>query len=88
MESDDMKTISINAEPRAAALRAGIAPRTHPRKVCARLMPSWRKSGGDKILPGLLVLAAAVAIGYGCSCLVDLVQSCALFGARMAQSIP
>jgi hypothetical protein len=36
----------------------------------------------------LLVLAAVAGIGYGCSCLVDLVQSCALFGARMAQSIP
>ena len=83
-----MKTISINAEPRAAVLGARIAPRTHPRKVCARLRPSWRKSGSEKILPGLLVLAAAAGIGYGCSCLVDLVQSCALFGARVAQLIP
>ena len=83
-----MKTISINAGPRAAALRARIAPRTHPRKVCARLMPPWRKSGGEKILPGLLVLAAAAGIGYGCSCLVDLVQSCALFAAGVGGPIP
>jgi len=51
-------------------------------------MPSWWKSGGEKILPALLVLAAVAGIGYGCSCLVDLVQSCALFGARVAQLIP
>jgi hypothetical protein len=83
-----MKTISINAEARTAALRARIAPRTYPRKAGARLRLSWRDSRGEKILQGLLVLAAVAGIGYGCSCLVDLVQSCALFGARLAQSIP
>jgi hypothetical protein len=36
----------------------------------------------------LLVLAAAVGIGYGCSCLVDLVQTCALFGARVGLVMP
>ena len=50
-------------------------------------MPSWRDCGGDKILLGLLVLAGAVALGYGFSCLVDLVQSCALFAARVGVPI-
>ena len=82
-----MKTISMNAEAPAAGLRARIAPRKHPSKAWARLMPSWREAVGDKMLRGLLVLAATVGIGYGFCCLVDLVQSCALFAAEVGRSI-
>jgi hypothetical protein len=83
-----MKTISINTGAREAAFRTSVVRREHPGRGCARLRLSWRDCRGEKILQGLLVLAAVAGIGYGCSCLVDLVQSCALFGARMAQSIP
>ena len=82
-----MKTISIDVETRAAALQARFAARGHTNKACARPMPSWRDGGGDKILLGLLVLAGAVGLGYSFSCLVDLVQSCALFAARVGVPI-
>ena len=87
MESDDMNTISMNAEARRAALEARITPRKHPSRACALPLPSWRDAGGEKILRGLLVLAAAVGIGYGFLCVVDLVQSCALFGAGVGRLI-
>jgi len=52
-------------------------------------MSSWRDAGGRKALRvGLLGLAAAVAAGYGVLCVVDLVQSCALFAARVGSVTP
>ena len=50
-------------------------------------MPSRRGSGREGMLLGLLALAAAVAIGYGFSCLVELVQNWALFGAGVERLI-
>jgi len=82
-----MKTIPIDAETRAAAFRTSVVRREHPGRGCARLRLSWRDCRGEKILQGLLVLAAVAGIGYGCSCLVDLVQSCALFAAEVGRSI-
>ena len=48
-------------------------------------MPSRRDSGREGMLLGLLALAAAVAIGYGFSCLVELVQNWAVFGAGVGR---
>jgi hypothetical protein len=62
--------------------------RKHTSRERALLMPARPDSGGKKILPGLLVLAGAVGIGYGVFCLVDLVQNCALFGSEVARLIP
>ena len=50
-------------------------------------MPSWRDPGGEKMLLGMLVLAAAVVIGYGFFCLMDLVQNCTLFSAGVGRLI-
>ncbi len=73
-----MNTISLSAGMRTAGLRKrGGTPVT----------PLWRESGGEKILLGLLVLAAAVGIGYGFLCVVDLVQNFALFGAGVERLI-
>jgi hypothetical protein len=73
-----MNAISISSQARTAALR---------KHNGARLVPWQRDSGGEKILLGLLVLATAVGIGYGFFCLVDLVQSCALFSAGAGRLI-
>jgi hypothetical protein len=78
-----MNMVLINAEAQRAAIEARIAPRKHTGKACGRLDVS-----GETILLGLVGLAATVGIGYGCVCLVNLVQSCALFGARVAQALP
>jgi hypothetical protein len=48
---------------------------------------AWRDSAAEKILFGLLVLVAATAVGYGFSCMVDLVQHWALFDAGVGQLI-
>ena len=51
------------------------------------MRPSRLDSGGKKLLFELLVLAAALGIGYGLLCLVDLVQNCALFVAGVGRLI-
>ncbi len=73
-----MSTISISAEARSAALgkHAG-APVIH----------MGPESGGERMLLGLLVLAAMAAIGYGFFWLLDLVQSCALVGAGVGHLV-
>jgi hypothetical protein len=65
-----------------------MAPRRHTSKKCTLLMPARADSGREKIVPGLLVLAGAVGIGYCLFCLVDLVENCALFGSEVARLIP
>ena len=77
-----MKTISMTAGGGKTALGQ------HTGRARARLMPSWRDFGGEKLLRGLLVLTAVAGLGYGCVCVVNLVQSCALFGVRVAQALP
>ena len=46
-----------------------------------------RDSLGEKLMLLLLLLAGAVAIGYGVSCLLDLVQNWAAFNAGTARLI-
>ena len=74
--------IPVPAEPRAQT-----APQRRPGAIRAGLMPSKRDSGREGMLLGLLMLVAAVAIGYGFSCLVDLVQNWAVFGAGVGRLI-
>ena len=73
-----MNTIAISAAAWTAAFR---------QHAGARLMPLRWGSAGEKMLLGLLVLAAAAGIGYGFFCLVDFVQTCALFSAGVGRLI-
>ena len=64
-----------------AAKSRGLAPeRAH-----ARLIRSSSESIGERILFGLLVLSAIVAVGYGFNCLLDLVGNWAGFNSGVAQ---
>jgi len=74
--------LPVPVEPRVRTL-----PRQRSGKTQALLMPSRRGSGREGMLLGLLTLAAAVAIGYGFYCLVELVQNWALFGAGVERFI-
>ncbi len=82
-----MSTISINAENQRGLARAGFGPRKHARNGGAMLRAARRDFSGRKILSGLLVLAAALSVGYGVCFLVNLVQSCALFAAGVGRLI-
>src|SRR5271169_3883626 len=61
--------------PVPSAPRTGIASQRRTGKTRAQDRPARSDSTGEKIFFGLLVLAAALAIGYGFSCMVDLVQN-------------
>src|SRR6266568_8620081 len=70
--------LPIPAVPRAAR---AIKHQPHPSSRSRRglWLPLESESLGERLTLGLLVLAAAVAIGYGFSCLVDWVQNWSLF---------
>ena len=72
-----------------AALRAEAACQKHPGTASPGRAHSWRSPEGKKtLLVGLPALAVAVGIGYGVSCVVDLVQGCALFAAKVGPLTP
>ena len=50
-------------------------------------MPLSPEPIGEKLMMGLLVLAAVVAIGYGVSSMLDLVQDWAGFSSLVGQMI-
>src|SRR5438445_13291941 len=50
-------------------------------------LPLETESLGERLTLGLLVLAAAVGVGCGFSCLVDLVQNWSVFNHWVAQMI-
>ena len=52
----------------------------------ARIKPA-RSSPGEKLFLGLLTAAATIAIAYGFSCLVDLVQNWASFNAGIGRLV-
>ena len=68
--------------------RNGVA-RLHDFQATAQRIPTWivpaEDAAGEKCLWSFLALASAIAIAYGFSCLVDLVQHWALFNAGVEQ---
>jgi hypothetical protein len=74
--------LPVPASPRARKARQNPAGKTR-----AWLMPARRESRLEKLFLLLLVTAAVIGIGYGFSCLVDLVQNWALFGAGVDRLI-
>ena len=73
--------------PVPAPRRVRTAPQRPLSKPHSLLMPSRGESGLEKLFLGLLVVAAVIGVGYGFSCLVDLVQNWALFGAGVGHLI-
>ena len=51
----------------------------------AQWIRSSSESTGERILFGLLVLSAIIAVGYGFNCLLDLVGNWAGFNSGVAQ---
>ena len=65
-------------------------PAAKPRGLASERAPAkWIRSSsesvGERILFGLLVLSAIVAVGYGFNCLLDLVGNWAGFNSGVAQ---
>lgn len=74
--------LPVPAAPKARNARQPAAGKTR-----LLLMPSRRDAGLERLFLGLLVVAAIIGIGYGFSCLVDLVQNWAVFGAGVDRLI-
>ncbi|HWW01777.1 MAG TPA: hypothetical protein VNZ64_18910 [Candidatus Acidoferrum sp.] len=71
--------------PKSPQVQA-IEIRRSAKPVTLRIHP-YHSLPGEKFLMALLALAAAIGVAYGFSCLVDLVQNWALFGAGVGRLI-
>src|SRR5437762_11896577 len=67
--------------PAPSRLDVQTAPRKSVRLARSIWLRSERESKGEKLLFSLLAVAAVIGIGYGFSCLLDLVQGWAGFNA-------
>jgi hypothetical protein len=93
LRASDLRFGSVGAAKRTVPAWLPAPPVTPPRKRTQARSTSgvWIRSGsesfGERFVSVLLVVAAAIAIGYGFNCLLDLVANWAGFNAGVAQLI-